>query len=224
MKKKTIIIIVASVVALAVIIAGVIVLLSSGFNPAKPDSTNSEPTSSLSDTSSDKQEADESAADNKDNSQSKNSSNKTGNEDKTDTGSNKKDDNAPNEAAFYISNTSAKVGETVKVPVKVTKNPGFMAFIINFEYDTKALKYKKYSAGDVLTNYEIEDKDGVIKFMSVENGDVKKDGTLVYLEFEVLKGASGKSEIKVNVPEKSVANYNEQFVNIASQNGYVEIK
>jgi len=96
-----------------------------------------------------------------------------------------------------------------------------------FDKDGNVIGYvdddgKVYSFNKSLIGFA--DKDGVIKFMSVENGDVKKDGTLVYLEFEVLKGASGKNEIKVNVPEKSVANYNEQFVNIASQNGYVEIK
>ena len=230
MKKKTLLIIICAVVAVALIAGGTIFFLSKGF---KPGSNSPSDSSEISETVNNENSAntDDNTTDNKKGSEDKkdkgNTTDKTsGNKDNSNQkdNSNYIDTKVPENAAFYIENTSASIGKTVKVPVKIAKNPGFMAFIINFEYDTSALKYKGYKSGNVLSNYEIEDENGKIKFMNIENNDVNKNGTIVYLEFDVIAKKAQKSEIKVVVPDKSIANFNEEYVNIGAQNGYVEIK
>jgi hypothetical protein len=220
MNKKTVAIIIAAVVALVLLIGGTIFFLSKGFNPSDNSSTDS-PSSDILNSFVDSNSQDTDSASKTDKSSTP-----------TDTGSEKTDADStvksstsvPSNAAFYIENTTASLGDAVKVPVKISKNPGFMAFIINFEYDTAVLKYKGYKSGNLLTNYEIEDNNGNIKFMNIENSDVKKDGTIVFLEFEVISKETKQSEIKIVVPEESIANHNEEYVNIGAQNGYVKIK
>ena len=65
---------------------------------------------------------------------------------------------------------------------------------------------------------------GSLKLISVEENDVKKDGTLVYLTFKVRDGASGDCEIKLINDENSVCNYNEESIAINAVNGKISVK
>lgn len=123
-----------------------------------------------------------------------------------------------------IEDVSGKVGDTVKVPVKMYKNPGIMAYILNFEYDTAVLEYKGYKEGDFLTDYSFNAKDGVLTFVNVENDDVKEDGTMFYIEFKILDSKASSTEIKLNLTGEDAANINEQFVALSADNGTVTIK
>lgn len=77
----------------------------------------------------------------------------------------------------------------------------------------------------MLTDCEVaKAEDGKLKLVSIEDGDVKKDGTLAYLNFKIKDGAAGKSEIKAICGENSVCNYDEKAISVKTENGTVTVK
>lgn len=128
------------------------------------------------------------------------------------------------EATITVESVSAKAGKTVKVPVKITGNPGAMGFFLKFEYDAESLEYISFEKGGLLTDCEVANENGSIKLISVEENDVKKDGVLVYLTFKVRDGASGSSEIKLICDDNSVCNYNEENIKINAVSGKVTVE
>ena len=133
-------------------------------------------------------------------------------------------DSKSGKTAITVGSVSGEVGKTVRVPVKISDNPGAMGFFLQFEYDDEALEYISFEKGELLTDCEVSGGNGSLKLISVEENDVKKDGTLVYLTFKVLGGASGNSEIKLICDENSVCNYNEESIAINAVNGNISVK
>lgn len=128
------------------------------------------------------------------------------------------------ETTITVESVSGEVGKTVKVPVKITGNPGAMGFLLQFEYDSESLEYITYEKGGLLTDCEVSGENGKLKLISVEDGDVKKDGTLVNLTFKVRDGASGDCEIKLICDKNSVCNYDEQLIPVNAQSGKITVK
>lgn len=127
-------------------------------------------------------------------------------------------------ATITVGSVSGEVGKSVKVPVELSGNPGAMGFFLQFEFDNEALEYISFEKGSLLTDCEVSGGNGSLKLISVEDNDVKKDGTLVYLTFKVRDGASGNSEIKLICDENSVCNYDEESVAINAVNGKISVK
>ncbi len=224
MNKKSILIICAIVLAVALLATGAIFLLSKNFNGDKKDNGNSDPqnSSSIVNSNSSQPSSDQdNTSGDKDTSNGESAQQSSNNSDKDSAD----DEKVPNEPAFYIGTPTASKGETVKVPVKVTKNPGFMAILLSFEYDPDVLKYKGYSKGNVINDYQVENTGSAIKFMSLSNGDVKKDGTLLNLEFEVISDKPQTSPIKFNTPSNGgIMNMSEKYVDAKNIDGAVIVK
>ncbi len=125
---------------------------------------------------------------------------------------------------FIADNVTAKIGDKVTVPIYVSNNKGFMGLMAKFEYDTSVLKYTGFKKGDVLTDYEVPTKDGVIGLQSVENGDVKKDGVIIYLQFDVIAKNPTTTQIDVVIGDHDVGNYSMQYVKTDTIDGSVTIK
>lgn len=128
------------------------------------------------------------------------------------------------EVNFSIGSVEGKVGDTVSVPVEITNNPGFVASLLKFKYDTKSLKYKGYDKGDFLSSYEISDNKGTIYFLAEENADVKDNGVVINLKFEVLKDAKTSDIELISDDETMLVNWDEQFYTVSGTNGKVTIK
>ena len=120
-----------------------------------------------------------------------------------------------------VGTAETQKGSIVKVPVNISSNPGFMAALFNFKYDAANLKYLGYEKGDVLTDYEFTDDNGTLKFLCCENNDVKKDGLLFNIKFEVLKGSS-ETDIKLTVED--IVNFNEESVKVTAKSGKITAK
>lgn len=127
-------------------------------------------------------------------------------------------------ATITVDSVSGEVGKTVKVPVKLSDNPGAMGFFLQFEFDNEALEYISFEKGELLTDCEVSAENGRLKLISVEDNDVKKNGTLVYLTFKVRDGASGDCEIKLICDENSVCNYDEESIAINAVSGKISVK
>ena len=128
-------------------------------------------------------------------------------------------------AVISVGSVSAGTGKNIRVPVSFTGTPGAMGFFIEFEYNADSLEYLSFDKGKLLTDCEVaEAGSGKLKLVSVEDGDVKKDGTLAYLNFKIKDGAAGKSEIKAICGENSVCNYDEKAISVKTENGTVTVK
>ncbi len=125
------------------------------------------------------------------------------------------------DAVFTVGSAEGSKGDIVKVPVKISNNPGFVASLMGFKYDTKILKYIGYEKGEFLEDYEFSDKDGVLKFLGLEDADVSDNGLLFNLKFEIVAD-SGESDIKLEIED--VINYDEQIIKTAAENGKITVK
>ena len=127
------------------------------------------------------------------------------------------------DAVIIVGSVKGEVGKKVSVPVSIKNNPGIMAMLLEFKYDNAVLKYKGYTQGDFLTEYQFNDDNGTLRFLNLEDGDVKKDGVLVNLEFEILT-KTDKTDITINVADDAIANYNQDLIAVKGVNGEVKIK
>ena len=123
-----------------------------------------------------------------------------------------------------VAKVAAKKGATVKVPVNVSSNKGFMGCFFKFKYNTSDLKYVGYSKTSLLTDYQVQESNGTIKFMTVENKNVTKNGALIYLEFELIGNSGTESPITLTIDKTGIANKQEQYVPVKTVNGSVAIE
>lgn len=207
MKKKIIIISAIAIGVAAAIIASVILLVSL-FSASKNTDLSSE--SSL---------VESSAAVDVDTSD-KTDSKPTESKDNTQSSDNQEKDKS-GIAKVTVGTVSGSKGDIVKVPVKMSGNPGFVAALMSFKYDTSAVKYIGYEKGTFLTDYEFADNNGVLKFLCLENKDVKKNGLLFNIKFEILKD-SAESDIKLDIED--IVNYDEESIKFQAESGKIKKK
>lgn len=234
MNKRTVIIIISVVAALAIVVGGTVAILASKFKNAPEKNNPGEVSSNITSvdgSTENKNESESSPASNDatSNSEDKTESepvktDKTDNSDETDTSTESVPKANKDMTTFIVGNTSAKVGGKVKVPVYVSSNKGFMGVFAKFKYDTSSLKYKGYKKGNILSDYEVQESNGEIKFLSVERGDVTKDGVALYLEFEVVAKKATTTPVSVSIGANDIANKSEQYVKVDTINGEVTIK
>lgn len=128
------------------------------------------------------------------------------------------------ETVITVADTEGTCGKKIRVPVKISGNPGFMAAMLEFKYDTSSLKYVTYYKGDFLTDYTFEDDDGTLKFLGVEDNDVSNDGVLFELEFELTEDAEA-SEITIEVGSgTALCNFNEETLTFDVNSGKITVK
>lgn len=122
-----------------------------------------------------------------------------------------------------VENAKGNKGDVVSVPVKISGNPGFMAMMVDFEYDKDALKYIGYDEGNVISNYQFAEDEGKVKMLNLEDADTKKNGTLLSLKFEILTDNSQDSEVKVVAGDDSVCNSQEELIKVKTKNGKITL-
>ena len=130
----------------------------------------------------------------------------------------------PDDIEFSVASVEATTGSIVKVPVKVTKNPGFMACELNFEYDEKVLQYVSFEKGSLFSDILDSQSGGNIKLSIIGDGDVKDEGEIVFLKFKVIGEEKKDTEVKLNLKEDSICNYDEILLSGKAENGVVTIK
>ena len=218
MNKKTIIIIISIIAALAIVIGGTVALLSSKFKGTSDKDNNNQNSITSSSTE---------GTNSNDNSQNGGNTDSF-NSNETDTNENDSTVSVPKAnkdmTTFIVDNVTAEKGGKVSVPVYVSSNKGFMGVFGKIKYDTSALKYTGYKKGNILTDYEVQETNGEIKFMSVERGDVTKDGVVLYLQFDVVTASTNTTPITISIADNAIANKAEQYVKVDTINGSVKIK
>lgn len=97
------------------------------------------------------------------------------------------------ETTVYFENKTALAGDTVKIPICITKNHGvgFWGAQIVLNYDAEALTFESCANGDVFDECEVNPETGKVNIIlnQTEIENVKQDGTLATLNFKIKTSA-----------------------------------
>lgn len=120
-----------------------------------------------------------------------------------------------------VGSVTGAPGETVEVPVSITKNPGINAFSLGFDYDTTRLSLKSVTKSDSIGGQFTYSK----KAVWLNDKDTTYTGDILTLTFEILDNALD-SDVRVNVVYNTgdISNYDEEDVYFEVAAGQVSIK
>lgn len=131
---------------------------------------------------------------------------------------------------IIVGTARARLGDTVTVPVYVTKNTGIAGFKHTINFDSSNLKMisvdtvGKYSDGTLVLNKEnLENGEFTVLWFGDKN--VTEDGIMYNIQFEVLESATdGSSSVSISFNDKDNGNTTGENVVFGSINGFVDIR
>ena len=131
---------------------------------------------------------------------------------------------------MIVGNLIGRLGETVVIPVNVTKNTGIAGFTHTINFDATALKLVSvdavggYADGTVILNDE-KIADGEITVLWFGSEDIEGDGVVYNLTFEILETAQdGNAEITISFDDNDNGNISGENVIFGTMNGFVEVR
>lgn len=131
---------------------------------------------------------------------------------------------------MIVGGVIGRKGDTTVVPVNVTKNTGIAGFTHTIRFDATDLKFVSVTAvGDYANGMVIvNDKNatnGEVTVLWFGNTDVKGDGVVYNIAFEVLETAQdGNSEITISFDDNDNGNISGENVIFGTMNGFVEVR
>ena len=132
---------------------------------------------------------------------------------------------AESDGSITVDTVTAQTGDTVTVNVNIVDNPGIMAVTVSIKYDSSALTYIRYYKG-ILNDYTVynhQDK-GIIRLVSCDRADNKRNGTLIGLQFKVNETAgAGLHKISLEYSSGDFCNREEQLLMPSSSPGGVNV-
>lgn len=131
---------------------------------------------------------------------------------------------------MIVGNTIGRLGETVVIPIDVTKNTGVAGFTHTINFDPIDLKLVSvdavngYADGTVILNDE-KIADGEVTILWFGSSDAEGDGVVYNITFEILETAQdGISEIAISFDDNDNGNISGENVIFGKMNGFVEIR
>lgn len=131
---------------------------------------------------------------------------------------------------MIVGNLIGRLGETVEVPVSVTKNTGLAGFTHTIKFNAANLKFVSaamengFENGTVIVNDE-KVQSGEITVLWFAGSDVAEDGVVYNLTFEILETAQdGNTEITISFDGNDTGNVSGENVLFGTVNGFVEIR
>lgn len=167
-------------------------------------------------------DADSSSADD-----SSDAANKSNDADKSEDSSSVKD--IGTSPVFVVSDAKGKAGDQIAVTVSVENNPGIIAAALDVTYDRKKLKLIEATDAKLLAKPTFaQTVDQYPYYVSwndaLSSKNNAKNGTMVTLIFEILKGAKGEAEVSVSYETGNVFDYDLNDVNFKTLSGTVIIQ
>ncbi len=122
---------------------------------------------------------------------------------------------------LFVGTDTGVPGETVTVPVSITKNPGINTFSLGFEYDTSKLELVDVEVAEALGGQFTYVK----KAVWLNSGDTNYTGEILTLTFRILPTATnGDANVTVTYNTGDIANYDEEDVNFDIVAGKVAVE
>lgn len=120
-----------------------------------------------------------------------------------------------------IGKVTGAPGETVTVPVSITKNPGINTFALGFDYDTKNMTLVDVAINEDLGGQFTYSK----KAVWLNSKDTKYTGEILTLTFKILDTAvQGESYINIVYNTGDISNYDEEDVYFEIAKGNVNVQ
>lgn len=116
------------------------------------------------------------------------------------------------EAVITVGNGKALVGETVKIPVSITNNPGFAGFSFKINAG-EGITLISVEAGELLVKNEvdIDSNLSVGKVISYTTQAIHGDGELLMMTFQVQENCSaGEYDISLSLTDGSSKNFSDE--------------
>jgi len=111
-------------------------------------------------------------------------------------------------AVVLIGSADAEVGETIKLPVSLTSNPGIAAAMFDISYDETLLNLKSVEKGDVFSSgtFAFDEKaEQKTLFWFNYIAEMTATGVMFMLEFEVI--GSGNATVDVHLSHNEPTNF-----------------
>ena len=120
-----------------------------------------------------------------------------------------------------VGSVTGTPGETITVPVSITRNPGINTFSLGFEYDTTKLNLVNVEVNEALGGQFVYSK----KAVWLNDKDTTYTGEILTLTFEVLD-TSLESDVFVNVVYNTgdISNYDEEDIAFTVVAGEVSVR
>lgn len=133
------------------------------------------------------------------------------------------------EPAFVVSDVDGNAGDQVSVTISVANNPGIIAAALDVTYDRKKLKLIEATDAKLLAKPTFAQTTEQYPYYvswndALSSKNNTKNGTLVTLTFEILKGAKGDTEVSVSYETGNVFDYDLNDVNFKTVSGTIAIK
>ena len=129
-----------------------------------------------------------------------------------------------------VQDTVARAGNTIQVPVLIKNNPGITAVTVNVEYNSDIMTLKSATNNNLLngamyTASSSTNENPYTMIWVVGTSDIKSNGTLATLEFEIKEGAeAGEYPISISYNEDDIYNTNFENVHFYTADGMVTVK
>lgn len=126
----------------------------------------------------------------------------------------------PRYLEFAVGHAIAKVGDTVRIPVAISNNPGIWAFILNCSWDTSALEFISVETAGSFTAANCLSNSTKVVVDAKEMANFHYEGTVFWYTFRVKK--AGTTNINFYAPDAD-SNIDVDFNNVttAFTNGYI---
>ncbi len=139
-----------------------------------------------------------------------------------------------NPVKLEIGSSTAKIGEVVTLPIKISENTGLSTFTFHIDYDSTKLKplsadVNKDCPAEIIGNLNAFDTitgEPMIILTSATSSNWYNDGTFATISFEILAEEAGETYVNLNVQELCYVDGERNVQNLpyAVTNGKVEIQ
>ena len=126
-------------------------------------------------------------------------------------------------AVLKVGDVSGNPGDTVYVPVRIEKNPGFSNIAFSLSFNKSTLDYKSTIAG-LLPDYCIFDhtKEGRIALAYTGDYSIEGDGALVCFEFKIKKKAELKTG-KISLSKTYISGSDSESIAHSAKKGEIKV-
>ena len=130
------------------------------------------------------------------------------------------------DTAIKFESQTALAGDTVKVPITISKNHGLFAGQIKIAYNPNTLSFVSCANGDVFDECEANANAGVLPILVTQSflENTKLTGTVATVNFEIKEGAEKGVSDLIFDDTTDFCDKDSEFIDVKSENGKITVK
>lgn len=123
---------------------------------------------------------------------------------------------AKSNPVLFADTQKIKAGDSFRIPVKISGNPGMMGFMVNVSFDEKNLVIDAVESGEITGNglfdHNLGQKAGTFEILWSHTENMTEDGTVFYLKGKVAKQAAESIVISLGYSQPDT--FNEEYQDV----------